>query len=41
MDLLREGVGANIYIGQSINPEPSDQTDLNKQRRLDLNGGGK
>jgi len=30
-----------IYIGRSINPEPSDQTDLNKWRRLDLNGVGK
>ena len=30
-----------IYIGRSINPELSDQTDLNKQRRLDLNGSGK
>jgi len=31
----------SIYIGWSINPEPSDQTDLNKWRRLDLKGGGK
>jgi hypothetical protein len=22
-----------IYIGRSMNPEPSDQTDLNKRRR--------
>ena len=34
-------VGSATYIGRSINPEPSDQTDLNKRRRLDLNGGGK
>ena len=30
-----------IYICRSVNFEPSDQTDLNKRRRLDLNGGGK
>ena len=30
-----------IYKGQSVNPEPFDQADLNKRRRLDLNGGGK
>ena len=30
-----------IYIGWSINLEPLDQTDLNKQQRLDPNGGGK
>ena len=29
-----------VYIGQSINPEPSDQTDLNKRRRCILGGGG-
>ena len=29
-----------VYIGRSVNLEPSDQTDLNKRRRLDLNGGG-
>ena len=29
-----------VYIGRSVNPEPSDQTDLNKRWRLDLNGGG-
>jgi hypothetical protein len=29
-----------VYIGQSINPEPSDQNDLNKLRRCTLGGGG-
>ena len=29
-----------IYIGRSVNPEPSDQTDLNKRRRYNLGGGG-
>jgi hypothetical protein len=29
-----------VYIGQSINPETSDQTDLNKQHRYNLGGSG-
>ena len=29
-----------VYIVQSINPEPSDQTNLNKQHRCNLGGGG-
>ena len=29
-----------VYIGRSINPKPLDQTDLNKQRRCNLGGGG-
>ena len=37
--VLWRGEGAG-YIGQSINPEPSDQTDLNKQRRCNLGDGG-
>jgi hypothetical protein len=29
-----------VYIGRSVNPKPSDQTDLNKWRRCNLGGGG-
>ena len=29
-----------VYIGWSINSEPSDQTDLKERRRCDLGGGG-
>jgi hypothetical protein len=29
-----------VYIGRSINPKPSDQTDLNKLCRCNLGGGG-
>jgi hypothetical protein len=29
-----------VHIGQSVNPEPLDQTNLNKQRRCSLEGGG-
>jgi hypothetical protein len=29
-----------VYIGRSINPKPSDQTDLNKPCRCNLGGGG-
>ena len=36
-----EGGYGLVYVGQSFNPKPLDQTDLNKWRRLDLNGGGK
>jgi hypothetical protein len=36
---LGRGVGAAIYRG-TFNYEPSDQTDLKQQRRLNLGGGG-
>ena len=29
-----------LYIGQSINSGPSDQTGLKEQRRCNLGGGG-
>jgi len=29
-----------VYIGGSVNSGPSDQTDLNKQRRYNLGCGG-
>jgi len=29
-----------VYIGWSVNPEPSDQTSLNKWHRCNLEGGG-
>ena len=36
-----EGGGQRlVYIGRSVNPEPSDQTDLNKWHRYNLGGGG-
>ena len=28
-----------VYIGGSVNPEPSDQTDLKERRRCNLGGG--
>ena len=37
---MPQGVAGLVYIGRSINPEPSDQTDLNKWRRCNLGGGG-
>ena len=39
-DLCLRGVARLVYIGRSVNPEPSDQTDLNKRRRCHLGGGG-
>ena len=35
---MPEGVGAGIYRG-TINPEPSDQTDLKERRRCNLQDG--
>jgi hypothetical protein len=29
-----------VYIGQSINPKPSDQTDMKERHRCNLGGGG-
>ena len=29
-----------VYIGRSVNPEPSDQTDLNGWHRCNLGDGG-
>jgi hypothetical protein len=29
-----------LYIGGTINSEPSDQTDLKQRRRLNLGGSG-
>ena len=36
---LLEGYRA-VYIGGSINSEPSDQTDLKERRRCNLGGSG-
>ena len=36
---LLEGYRA-VYIGSSVNSEPSDQTDLKEWRRCNLGGGG-
>ena len=38
--MLWRGGCRQVYIGRSINPEPSDQTSLNKQHRCNLEGGG-
>ena len=36
-----EGGGQRlVYIGRSVNPEPSDQTNLNKRHRCNLGGSG-
>ena len=40
MAVCSEGGAGVGYIGRSVNPEPSDQTDLKEQRRCNLEGIG-